>query len=93
MQFALERRLPTITDIRWTGSEFQPLMSYGAVPHLLIPQAADYVERILWRGAKPGDLPIQLPSKFELVVNLKTAKAIGITVPQSILCKRVVNTS
>ncbi len=87
MQFAVEKRLPTITDIRWVGVEPQPLLSYGAVPSLLIRQATAYVERILWGGAKPGDLPIQLPSKFELVVNLKTAKAIGITIPQSILIR------
>jgi len=87
LQFAAERRLPTITDFPWSGIELQPLMSYGAVPGLLIPQASAYVDRILWGGAKPGELPIQLPSKFELVVNLKTAKAIGITVPQSILLR------
>lgn len=86
LQFALERRLPTITDIRWMGAAL-PLMSYGAVPRLLIPQASAYVDRILWGGAKPGDLAIQLPSKFELVVNQKTARAIGITIPQSILIR------
>jgi putative ABC transport system substrate-binding protein len=87
MQFAVEKRLPTITDFPWVGIEPQPLMSYAPVSSLLIRQAAAYVDRILWGGAKPGDLPIQLPSKFELVVNLKTAKAIGITVPQSTLLR------
>lgn len=87
MQFALEKRLPTITDFRWFGTEPQPLLSYAPVPSLLIRQATAYVDRILWGGAKPGDLPIQLPAKFELVVNLKTAKAIGITVPPSILVR------
>lgn len=87
MQFALARRLPTITDFSWGEIEPQPLMTYGVVPSVLIPQATAYVERILWMGAKPGNLPIQLPSQFELIANLKTAKAIGITLPQSILVR------
>lgn len=86
-QFALEKRLPTIIDWRWPVIKPQPLMSYGAVANVLIPQVATYIDRILWGGAKPGDLPIQLPSKFELVVNQKIAKAIGITIPQSILVR------
>jgi len=87
MQFAVEKRLPTITDGFWRGVDPPPLLSYGAPLAVLIRQSAVYVDRILWGGAKPGDLPIQLPAKIELTVNLKAAKAIGLTIPQSILAR------
>ena len=60
------------------------LLSYGVDQVDLFRRAATYVDRIL-RGEKPGDLPVQFPTKYEMVVNLKTAKALGLTVPQSIL--------
>src|SRR5262249_26043444 len=62
------------------------VLSYGPDRVETFRRAAGYVDRIL-RGAKPGDLPIQLPTKFEMVVNLKTAKALGLTVPLSILLR------
>jgi putative ABC transport system substrate-binding protein len=62
------------------------LLSYGVDRVDIFRRAATYVDRIL-RGEKPGDLPVQFPSKFEMVVNLKTAKALGLTVPQSMLLR------
>jgi putative ABC transport system substrate-binding protein len=62
------------------------LLSYGADPVDDFRRAASYVDRIL-RGAKPSELPVQLPTKFEMAINLKTAKALGLVVPQSILLR------
>jgi putative ABC transport system substrate-binding protein len=62
------------------------LLSYGVDPVDIFRRAASYVDRIL-RGAKPGDLPVQFPTKFEMVLNLKTAKALGLAVPPSILLR------
>jgi putative ABC transport system substrate-binding protein len=62
------------------------LLSYGPDPVDTWRRAASYVDRIL-RGAKPGDLPVQLPTKFEMVLNLRTAKALGLAVPPSIMLR------
>ena len=62
------------------------MLSYGPDQVDTLRRAASYVDRIL-RGAKPADLPVQLPTKFHMVVNLKTARALGLTVPQSILLR------
>jgi putative ABC transport system substrate-binding protein len=59
-------------------------LSYGVDALDLVPRAADYVDRIM-RGANPGELPVQAPTKFELVINLKTAKALGLAIPLTLL--------
>jgi putative ABC transport system substrate-binding protein len=72
-----------------TGSIFATdggLLSYGVDQIDIWRRAASYVDRIL-RGAKPGDLPVQFPTKFEMILNLKTAKALGLAVPPSILLR------
>jgi ABC-type uncharacterized transport system substrate-binding protein len=78
-------KLPAIYPYRYYAAD-GGLISYGPNTHEPIRRAAGYVDRIL-KGEKPGDLPVQAPDKFELVVNLKTAKAMGLNIPQSLLAR------
>ena len=81
--FALKSRLPSMYSSR-EHVEAGGLMSYGADQADRYQRVAYYVDKIL-KGAKPADLPVELPMKFELVINLKTAQQIGLTIPQSLL--------
>jgi putative tryptophan/tyrosine transport system substrate-binding protein len=84
-EFANKSRLPAIyatKDFVAVGG----LMSYGAQIHDLFPRAARYVDKIL-KGEKPADMPVEQPTKFELVINLKTAKALGLEVSPSLLAR------
>jgi putative ABC transport system substrate-binding protein len=83
MSAAARHNVPAVYDQSEFGRE-GGLLSYGVDRVDIFRRAATYVDRIL-RGATPGDLPVQFPTKHEMVVNLKTAKALGLTVPQSIL--------
>jgi putative ABC transport system substrate-binding protein len=82
---AAKYRLPTIYAFR-TYIAAGGLISYGVEPNDLWTKAAGYVDRIL-RGAKPAELPVQTPTKYELAVNLKTASALGLTVPPTLLAR------
>lgn len=85
LNLASKARLPTSFSERPFVVE-GGLMSYGTNIGDMWRRSAGYVDKIL-KGAKPGDLPIEQPTKFDLIVNLKTAKALGITIPESILLR------
>jgi len=85
VDFALQSRLPSVYNNR-AAAEVGGLMSYGADPADSYLRVAYFVDKIL-KGAKPSDLPVEQPTKFELVINLKTAKQIGVIIPQKILAR------
>jgi putative ABC transport system substrate-binding protein len=84
-ELAVKGRLPTMYNYR-ENVEVGGLMAYAVNMSDFVRRAATYVDRIL-KGANPADLPVERPTKFELVINLKTAKALGLTIPQSVLAR------
>jgi ABC-type uncharacterized transport system substrate-binding protein len=85
VQFAAQRRLPSMHAYRELV-EAGGFVSYGPSYAGMHRRAAYYVDRIL-KGTKPGDVPVEGPTKFELVINLKTGKALGLTIPPSVLAR------
>jgi putative ABC transport system substrate-binding protein len=85
VELAAQARLPAIYAYR-AFVEAGGLMAYGIDPADLRRRVAGYIDRIL-KGANPAELPFQQPTKFELVINLKTAKALGLTIPPSLLLR------
>jgi putative tryptophan/tyrosine transport system substrate-binding protein len=85
VEFTIRNRLPAVSFNR-DFVELGTLMSYGPDRVELYRKASDYLDRIL-KGAKPADMPMELPTKFEFVINLKTAKALGLDVPPTLLAR------
>ena len=84
-EIAIKNRVPAIVPFR-EAAEAGVLMSYGASLADMLRRAAEYIDRLA-KGAKPADLPMEQPTKFDLVINLKTAKALGLTIPPSLLLR------
>ena len=85
VRLAQQHRVPAVYFLRTSVAQ-GALMSYGPDPYDNFRRSASYVDRIL-KGAKPADLPVQQPTKFELAINLKTAKALGLEVPATLLAR------
>jgi putative ABC transport system substrate-binding protein len=85
IRLAQQHRVPAVYSLRTYVAQ-GALMSYGPDPYDLFRRSASYVDRIL-KGAKPADLPVQQPTKFELAINLKTAKALGVEIPAALLAR------
>jgi putative ABC transport system substrate-binding protein len=87
-ELARKGGLPSFYSLPW-NVQAGGLLSYGPVQSAIWVRAMEYVDRIL-RGARPGDLPVEVPSTLELVVNMKTARALGVTIPRTIIPDRVI---
>src|SRR5262249_7695427 len=85
-RLALQRGFPTVAYVSRRFPDAGCLMSYGENIAIVYRHAALFIDRI-FKGAKPGDLLVEQPTKFELVINLKTAKALGLTIPRSLLAR------
>jgi putative ABC transport system substrate-binding protein len=85
VELAIRLRIPSITQLK-TLTELGLLMSYGADIRDIQRRIPSFVDRIV-KGAKPADIPVERPTKFELAINMKTAKAIGLTIPQALLLR------
>jgi putative ABC transport system substrate-binding protein len=84
-ELSAKHRLPSMSPFR-EAAESGGLISYGPSLRANFRRAAVFIDKIL-KGARPADLPVEQPTKFELVINLRTAKALGLTIPQSILVR------
>jgi ABC-type uncharacterized transport system substrate-binding protein len=84
-ELALQQRVPAVSVPRWFAEQ-GGLMSYSAIYADLFRKAAVYVDKIL-KGAQPADLPVEQPTRFQLVINMKTAKALGLEIPPTLLAR------